>query len=149
MKTPNANPDMEQALLACVLMNPGILTTLSTTPEHFSIATNRELFAAFDAMRVHDIPIDILNLTDYLERTGRLAKVGGVAYVGKIASSNVYSFNAESYARSLADMADNRHIMTVLNGKSEFFHLEILEHKVPLGCSPNTLGLKTGGHILF
>ncbi len=77
------NLDAEAALLGCILMDeeiqPDVLDAL--TAEDFYQESHREIFMAMKAVYGSRKPVDLVTLTDRLERDGKLERAGGLQYL--------------------------------------------------------------------
>ena len=78
-----ASPDVERSILGAILMDNA---TYNQAAEHlqpgdFSLDSHRRVLGRMSEMKSADTPIDLVTLTEELERHHELEAVGGVGYV--------------------------------------------------------------------
>ncbi len=100
-----ANVQAEQSILAIMFYDekniPRVFEKL--TSEDFYKEAHRIIFDAAVELFGRDTPFDIVLLQDYLHSKGELEKVGGLAYLSKLASLEYSSALLESYMGSVAE----------------------------------------------
>ena len=90
---------------------PGMRSPTSLTAQDFYRADHRIIFEAAAAVSEQGKPIDVVTLSEHLERHGQLDDAGGLAYLGTLARDTPSAANIRAYAeivreRSLAAAAD-------------------------------------------
>ncbi len=107
--------DDERAILAGILISNDVLNDLEPVlqPDNFFLPAHREIFEAMRALGFKNIPIDLNTLASYLREHGKLDLVGGISYLGQIALVPATSGHAIDYARTVADLAWRRRILSV------------------------------------
>ncbi len=105
-KLPPQNLEAERCVLACMLLaNETIDEVLDIVqPEHFYSAAHQEI--ARTILRMYETSaggIDLVTLTEELEREGKLEEVGGPSYLVSILESVPYAAHAKYYAGIVRD----------------------------------------------
>lgn len=118
--------EAEEAALGCVLINP--LTLYELAPflksHHFYIHRHGWIWDAFLALDGRRVEIDLLTISEELDRHGRLAEVGGPAYLTSLVNQVPTSINAEHYGRIVAGHAARRAMLTAANKIAELAYDE-------------------------
>ena len=106
--------DLEVAVLGALMVDSDAIGRLGDMlkPESFYDKRHQLIFDAIREMDLHDRPIDILTVTDYLRRKGTLEEVGGPFYVTELTSRVVSSVNVEYHARIIAQKKLARDLIT-------------------------------------
>lgn len=110
------NIEAESAVLGSVIISPEMYYELEglITADDFYIHRNRWVWEAFAELHKKKTPIDLLTLTDEIDRTaGRLAELGGAAYLTKLLNSSPSSINAPAYAKSVRDASIRRKLYEI------------------------------------
>lgn len=104
------NIEAEQAVIGSVLINPEVYYDLAQLlrPDDFYIIRNRWIWEAYQRLHERRIPLDFLTVTQELESTGRLAEIGGAAYLTSLINQVPSSLNAEAYAGIILDASARR-----------------------------------------
>lgn len=94
--------EAEEAVLGSVLINPEMfhpirMNLLGGAPE-FYIHRHQWIWEACCDLVSNNAPIDLLTIGEELDRKGRLAEVGGPAYLTMLVNQVPSSLNAEAYA---------------------------------------------------
>lgn len=108
------SPEMEQALLGAVLLNPQAYFDVAHLVEadDFYVGKNRWVWDAFVEMASKRIPIDIRTVSQQLESMGRMKDAGGYIFVTGLLNATPTSVNVETYAKKVSEYSRRR---TVLN----------------------------------
>ena len=106
--------ELEVAVLGALMVDSDAIGRLGgmLKPESFYDKRHQLIFDAIREMDLHDRPIDILTVTDYLRRKGTLEEVGGPFYVTELTSRVVSSVNIEYHARIIAQKKLARDLIT-------------------------------------
>jgi replicative DNA helicase len=115
--------DAEAAVLSAVLLasTPGgaETTALATArtivrPEHFYSEAHRQIFAA--CIELDDLaePVDVVLVASRLRETGRLAQVGGMAYLTEVLNAAPAVVHVAAYAKIVARLARRRELVSRL-----------------------------------
>src|ERR1051325_82070 len=100
----NADPEAwmqaEYYVLGVLLNQPSLGLNLELDPAYFTQDNTRLIYAAIQKLQAQSEPIDVLTVSDRLEReTGR----PWLEHVGKIARGQQLSANVKAYAGLLRD----------------------------------------------
>ncbi len=109
--------EAEEAVLGCVFINPHCLYELAPflKTHHFYIHRHGWIWDTFLALDGRRVPIDLLTVADELDRHGKLAEVGGPAYLTSLVNQVPTSVNAEHYGRIVASHAARRSMLQAAN----------------------------------
>ncbi len=107
--------DAERHVLGALILDSRRLPDVAEqlTPGHFANRHHQAIYAAMLGMLDAGDAIDVVTVSDRLERQGRLDEVGGLAYVGTLARSVVSTANVLAYAGLLRDKAVDRLLQRV------------------------------------
>lgn len=107
-----ANPlysqEAEEALVGSILIQPGILASLSIEPAELYLHRLRFIVEACYVLHRAQISIDILTLSEELDRRGRLDEIGGPTYLTTLINNTPSYMSVESYERICKDYARRR-----------------------------------------
>lgn len=109
--------EAEEAVVGAVLINPEVYYDVAQflTADDFYIHRHKWIWEAF--MRLHEqrTPVDLLTVSDELDRMGQLAEMGGPAYLTALINQVPTSLNAESYGRIVEAHAIRRKMLVAAN----------------------------------
>lgn len=91
--------DAEEAIVGCVLIDPSILRRVGLTDDDFYIQRLRFIWQSFSRLETAHDAIDILTISHDLERAGKLADIGGFAFLTYLVGLVPTTLNAEDYSR--------------------------------------------------
>jgi replicative DNA helicase len=111
------NREAEEAVLGAVMINPEAYydVTEFLQADDFYIVRNRWIWEAFTRLHDQRNPIDILTVTEELDRAGQLADVGGPAYLTSLINQVPSSLHAEAYGHIIEQNAIRRRMLTAAN----------------------------------
>jgi len=109
--------EAEEAVVGAVLINPEVYYDVAQflVAEDFYIHRNQWIWEAFTRLHEQRIPVDLLTLSDELEKTNQLAEVGGSAYITSLINQVPSSLNAESYGRIVEGHSIRRKMIIAAN----------------------------------
>ncbi len=109
--------ESEEAVCGSVLINPESYYDCAAflRADDFYIHRHKWIWDVYDALVDKRQPIDLLTVSDELDRRGQLAEIGGPAYLTSLASQVPSSLNAESYGRIVQGYAVRRKMITAAN----------------------------------
>jgi len=109
--------EAEEAVLGAVLVNPEVYYDVAhfLAPEDFYIHRNRWIWEAFTGLHDQRRPVDLLTVSEELERQGRLGEVGGPAYLTALINGVPTSLHAEAYGRLVEESATRRRLLEAAN----------------------------------
>ncbi len=98
-RLPPQNLEAEQAVLGSMLLEEDavVRATELLKPEAFYKEAHRQLFDAVRTLYQDDIPVDLVTLTDILNKKGQLDSVGGASYLTTLVSTVPTAANIEYY----------------------------------------------------
>ena len=91
--------EAEQSLLGCVLMDPIIQAEIGSqiSEEDFYSESHKYIFSAMESIIKENQPVDLVTLSDVLERRGELDAVGGIEYINQLTDVLPSSANYQRY----------------------------------------------------
>lgn len=95
------NREAEEAVIGSVLINPDIMPecrVVIKSADEFYIHRHRFIWKAYEALQERGTEIDVLTVSEQLERNGMLGEIGGSAYLTTLISQVPSSLNAGAYA---------------------------------------------------
>lgn len=120
-KVPPQNVDAEKSLLGAVLIDEEVLADVSehVTPNDFYEKRHSIVFGAMMRLYEKHKPVDLLTLTDELNKKDELETVGGSAYLGELTNYVPTAAHAEAYAELVAATAVRRRLIKASTGIAE------------------------------
>ena len=105
--------EAEEAVLGCVLINPDAYFEVAAflKPDDFYLHKNRWVWDAFVNLHEQRLPIDIITVSEELERHNQLAEAGGAAYLTQLINAVPTSIHAEAYGRLVEREALRRRLI--------------------------------------
>jgi replicative DNA helicase len=110
------NVEAEQALIGAVLISPDVLRKIDIQPEDFYIVRNQWIWSAIQEIYRSGLELDFLVLGECLEKRGKLAELGGPAYLMGLINQTPTSLHAEVYAHLVKQAARRRTMIQIANG---------------------------------
>jgi replicative DNA helicase len=109
--------EAEEAVVGAVLINPEVYYDVAQflAADDFYIHRNQWIWDAFVRLHEQRIPVDLLTLSEELEKVNQLADVGGSAYITSLINQVPSSLNAESYGRIVEGHSIRRKMITAAN----------------------------------
>jgi replicative DNA helicase len=111
------NREAEEAVVGAVFINPEVYYDVAQflNADDFYIHRHRWIWDAFTSLHEQRIPIDLLTVSDELDRRGQLGEVGGPAYLTSLINQVPSSLNAESYGRIVEAHSIRRKMINAAN----------------------------------
>jgi replicative DNA helicase len=105
--------EAEEAVLGCVLINPDAYFEVAAflKPDDFYLHKNRWVWDAFVNLHEQRLPIDIITVSEELERHNQLAEAGGAAYLTQLINAVPTSIHVEAYGRLVEREALRRRLI--------------------------------------
>jgi len=118
--TPSTIPhsrEAEEAVVGAVLINPEAYYDVAQflAADDFYIHRNKWIWEAFVRLHEQRIPVDLLTLSEELDRSNLLADVGGSPYLTSMINQVPSSLNAESYGRIVEGHSIRRKMINAAN----------------------------------
>ena len=112
------NLEAEEALLACIIIDGDIQSELleSLKPADFYQDADRLVFEAMVKVYAARKPVDVVTLTDMLEREGTLERAGGLQRVTELAEAIPSSANYKQYFEIVRRDAIRRSLIRAAKG---------------------------------
>ncbi|GAB4538915.1 MAG: replicative DNA helicase [Anaerolineales bacterium] len=109
--------EAEEAVVGAVLINPEAYYDVAQFLEadDFYIHRNQWIWEAFTRLHEQRIPVDLLTLSEELDKAGQLEEIGGSAYLTALANQVPSSLNAESYGRIVEGHSIRRKMIAAAN----------------------------------
>ena len=91
--------EAEQALLGCLLLDTRIQVEVAAflKEEDFYAESHKYIFSAMEQIIKLNQPVDLVTLTDALEKMGTLEKAGGITYIAELTNVMPSSANYQRY----------------------------------------------------
>ena len=96
--------EVERAVLGALMNDRDAYAVVCEilSPESFYEQRNQLIYSAIRDLSIAEKPVDVLTVTDELERQGSLDKVGGAIYIADLSNKVASSTNIEYHARIIA-----------------------------------------------
>lgn len=118
------NREAEEALLGAVLINPEAFFEVASflSPADFYIHRNGWIWESFQHLVERQAPIDVLTVSEELERQGRLGESGGAAYLAALMNNVPTSLHAEAYGHIVEEQAVRRRLLLAASTIAQAAH---------------------------
>ncbi len=112
---PPQAPEIEQAVLGALLLEPVAFEAVEDIlrADDFYLPANRLVFQAMTSLRTSARPVDMLTVTEELNRRQELAAAGGPFYISQLASLVASSAHIGYHARVVRDKSDARRLIRI------------------------------------
>lgn len=109
--------EAEESLIGSILINPDVYydVTPFLRADDFYIHRLRWIWEAFGRMHESRTPIDLMTLTEELDRFGQLNEIGGPAYLTALLNQVPTSLNAEHYGHIVESHSIRRKAINAAN----------------------------------
>jgi replicative DNA helicase len=109
--------EAEEAVVGAVLINPEVYYDVAQflAADDFYIHRHRWIWEAFTSLHEQRIPIDMLTITEELDRKGQLAEIGGPAFLTSLVNQVPTSLHAEAYGRTVEGHSIRRKMINAAN----------------------------------
>jgi replicative DNA helicase len=109
--------EAEEAVLGAVMINPEAYYDVAQflQPDDFYIHRHRWIWEVFSRLHERRTPIDFLTVSEELDQLGRLAEIGGPAYLTVLINNVPTSLHAEAYGRIVEETAVRRRMLSAAN----------------------------------
>ena len=109
------NREAEEACLGSVLIDPECFDEVELPSSRFYVHRHRWIWEAFEHLRSNNTNIDFLTVCSHLEKAGRLAEVGGAAYLTGLLNQVPTSLHIADYAQMVIKTAERREYLDIAN----------------------------------
>ena len=112
-----ANIEAEQAVLGTIFFENYMMKTITDklVESDFYYPAHQTIFSAMKELYYQGVSIDYLTITDYLENTSQIAKVGGIEYITELANTVPSTANFLDYIDIVKDKAVLRKLQDTCN----------------------------------
>ena len=106
-KVPPHSLEAEKTVLGGILVNNKNLNVVLSiiSPEDFYKDTNRKILDKIIVLVDKNLPVDLLTITEELQKAGELDEMGGASYVSSLMDGVPKSLNIEYHARIIKEKA--------------------------------------------
>jgi len=106
-KTPPHSLEAERTVLGGILVNNKNLNVVLSiiSPEDFYKEANRKILEKIIALVDKGLPVDVLSLSEELQKAGYLEEAGGASYISSLLDGVPKSFNIEYHASLIKEKA--------------------------------------------
>lgn len=111
------NLEAEKCVLGAILINNHAFNQAAETIDSgdFFRDAHRRIFEKMVSLSERNQPIDLVTLTDELDRSGELEEVGGPAYISALTDGVPRSANVEYYAKIVKEKSTLRRLISSAN----------------------------------
>jgi replicative DNA helicase len=109
--------EAEEAVVGAVLINPEAYYDLAQflLADDFYIHRNKWIWESFVRLHERRAPVDLLTLSEDLEKNNQLAEIGGSSYLTSLINQVPTSLNAEAYGRIVEEHSIRRKMIHAAN----------------------------------
>jgi replicative DNA helicase len=109
--------EAEEAVVGAVFINPEVYYDVAQflSADDFYIHRHRWIWEAFTSLHEQRIPVDLLTVSNELDKRGQLNEIGGPAYLTSLVNQVPSSLNAESYGRIVEGHSVRRKMINAAN----------------------------------
>lgn len=141
LKVPPHSLECEHSVLGGLMLDSQALDRIGfLKSSHFYLDSHRRIFEAFTDLVERGQSVDIVLLSEHLERRGDLEKAGGMAYLAALSQNTPSAFNIARYAQIVRDKATLRALISQAQ--------ELVENAWVPGVDPKELSEEAGAAFL-
>lgn len=109
--------EAEEAVVGAVFINPEVYYDVAQflSADDFYIHRHKWIWESFTSLHEQRIPIDLLTVSNELDKRGQLGELGGPAYLTALVNQVPSSLNAESYGRIVEGHSIRRKMIDAAN----------------------------------
>ncbi|MFM2483101.1 replicative DNA helicase [Celerinatantimonas sp. YJH-8] len=121
LKVPPHSFEAEQAVLGGLMLDNNAWDDVAehVVEQDFYSRQHRLIFAAMHKLAEQGDPIDLVTVSEELERQEQLGDIGGFAYLGEIAKNTPSAANIRAYAEIVRERAVTRELISVAHEIAE------------------------------
>ncbi len=121
LKIPPHSIEAEQSVLGGLMLDNEAWDRVAerVVAQDFYTRTHRFIFEAMENLVDQHNPIDLITISENLEKNNKLESVGGFAYLGEIAKNTPSAANITAYAEIVRERAVVREMITAANEIAE------------------------------
>lgn len=112
---PPHSVEAEQSVIGAILLDGNALDRIEglITEADFYRQDHRFIFSAARTLSNAGKPIDVITVSEALEGSGRLSRVGGLVYLGEVAQNTPSAANINRYAEIVRERAQQRRLLAL------------------------------------
>ena len=113
--------DLEKAVIGALLIERDAYFRVNEIlqPQSFYDPRHQIIYEAIQSLNVENQPMDILTVTDKLQRMGKIEEAGGAPYITALSGMVLSSAHIEYHANIIAQKATARALITYTSGIEE------------------------------
>ena len=121
LKVPPHSIEAEQSVLGGLMLDNQAFDRVAelVVSQDFYTRTHKLIFEAMEKLVEQSQPIDLITISESLEKNDQLTTVGGFAYLAEIAKNTPSAANIDAYAAIVRERAVVREMITVANEIAE------------------------------
>jgi len=121
LKVPPHSIEAEQSVLGGLMLDNQAFDRVAelVVAQDFYTRTHKLIFEAMTALAEVGDPIDLITISESLEKNNQLAGIGGFAYLAEIAKNTPSAANIDAYANIVRERAVVREMIGVANEIAE------------------------------
>lgn len=115
LRLPPHSIEAEQSVLGGLLLDNSAWDKIADllSADDFYRQDHRLIFSTIGELAERSEPCDVVTLSQFLDQTGQLNQVGGLAYLGSLAKDTPSAANIKAYASIVRERAMLRHLIRV------------------------------------
>ena len=115
LKVPPHSIEAEQSVIGSMLIDPESWDKVAelVTESDFYNRSHQIIFTAILKLLGDSVPVDIITVSEELEKHNQLDDAGGLAYLGELAKNTPSSANVTAYAKIISERAITRELIGV------------------------------------
>ena len=115
LKVPPHSLEAEQSVLGGLMLDNQAWEHIAdlVNEQDFYRHDHQLIFRAIAALSTDDKPYDVVTISDWLEKRGELENIGGLAYLGLLASETPTAVNIKAYAEIVREYSVLRNLIQV------------------------------------
>lgn len=122
-RKPPQNLEAEESVLAAIMLQPNLYPEVSAiiTAEDFYRQAHAVIFSVMQELYEMSEPIDIITVTELLNKKKQLNNVGGVTFITRLCELLPTAANAKYHARIIKEKSQLRHLIeaiSIISGKA-------------------------------
>ena len=117
LKVPPHSLEAEQSVLGGLMLDNAAWDRVAekVVKDDFYLRQHKAIFSAMAALMVQNNPIDLITVSEALEKDKKLEDIGGFAYLGEIAKNTPSAANIVAYAEIVRERAVVRELIGTAN----------------------------------
>ena len=121
LKVPPHSIEAEQSVLGSMLIDPESWDKVAelVTDTDFYNRSHQTIYSAITRLLNRSAPVDLITVSEELEKHDELENAGGFAYLGELAKNTPSSANVVSYAQIISERAITRELIGVAHEIAE------------------------------